>query len=113
MIYAMQLLSISFGYYIINTYKSFGETITVLNNDSYLTLVSSVSALFNALRFMWSGALDKLNFRKVYGFLCCLQIVLAFTVSLTDKTKVTYAILVCLTLFCIGGHFAIFPNLLK
>jgi len=58
MIYTMQLLSISLGYYIISTYKAFGETIDVLNDDSYLTLVSSVSALFNALRFIWSGALD-------------------------------------------------------
>ena len=83
MIYAMQLLSISFGYYIINTYKNFGETIPNLNDDKFLTLVSSISALFNALRFMWSGALDKLDFKKVYGFLCCLQVVLACTVSLT------------------------------
>ena len=38
---------------------------------------------------------------------------MAFTVTLTVKSKYTYASMVCLTLFCIGAHFALFPNLLK
>ena len=109
----MQFMTIVFGYYVVNIYKSFGETVSVLNNDQYLTLVSSISALFNALRFMWSGALDKLDFKKVYSVLVVMQLLLAFTVQLTEKSRISYAIFVCLTLFCIGGHFALFPNILK
>ena len=62
---------------------------------------------------MWSGALDRLNFKKVYGCLLVLQILLALTIRLTEKSRVTFAAMVCLVLFCIGGHFALFPNLLK
>ena len=29
--------------------------------------MNSISAIFNALRFIWSGALDKLQFKYVYG----------------------------------------------
>ena len=101
------------GYYIVNSYKNFGETVPTLNNDEFLTLVSSISALFNAARFVWSGALDKLCFKKVYGVLLIMQITLAFTIKLTEQSRASYAIMVCLTLFCIGGHFALFPNVLK
>lgn len=96
-----------------NSFKSFGQTVSTLNDDEFLTLVSSISALFNAARFVWSGALDRLNFKKVYGFLLVLQILLALSIRLTEKSRVTFGAMVCLVLFCIGGHFALFPNLLK
>ena len=71
------------GYYIVNTYKSFGQTISVLDDDHFLSTISSISALFNAARFIWSGALDKFAFKKVYGSLLLIQITLAFTIGLT------------------------------
>jgi fucose permease len=99
--------------YIVNTFKSIGETIPELDDDHYLSTVSSISALFNAARFVWSGALDKFAFKKVYGVLLVIQITLAFTIELTQKSKVSFAMTLCLALFCIGGHFALFPNVLK
>ena len=102
-----------FAYYIVNSYKTFGESVDILNNDTYLTNVSSASALFNAARFIWSGALDKYDFKKVYGILVVLEIILAFTIRLTVLSRVSFAVVVCLVLFCIGGHFALFPNVLK
>ena len=102
-----------FGYYVVNSAKLFGLTQPALDGDRYLTQVLSISALFNALRFIWSGALDRIPFKKVYGVLLVLQICLAFTTPLTCQNRFTYASLICLTLFCIGGHFALFPNILK
>ena len=58
-----------FGYYSVNSYKVFGDTVPVLNDDQFLTLVASVSALFNSARFVWAGALDKYNFKLIYGAL--------------------------------------------
>ena len=52
-----------------NVYKLFGEIVPALDDDQYLTLVGSVSAIFNALRFIWSGSIDKLPFKYVYGAL--------------------------------------------
>lgn len=112
-LYTMQLLSIFYGYYMVNVYKAFGITIPVLDNDAFLTTVNSVSSLFNSARFVWSGALDKVSFKYLYAFMVCMQIAMAFSISVTVETKFTYAMVVCLTLFCIGAHFALFPNLLK
>ena len=65
----MQACTILLGYYVINTYKAFGESVPALDDDKYLTLVNSISAIFNSVRFIWSGALDKTSFKKVYGVL--------------------------------------------
>ena len=97
----------------VNVYKTFGITIPTLDNDAFLTTVNSISALFNSARFIWAGALDKVCFKYIYGFMVCMQIAMAFSISETVKTRFTYAAVVCLTLFCIGAHFALFPNLLK
>ena len=70
------------GYYIVNSYKSFGLSEPKLADDSYLSTVSAVSALFNALRFIWSGALDRYDFKRVYGVLVAIEVTLAFSVKL-------------------------------
>ena len=75
--------------------------------------MNSVSAIFNALRFIWSGALDKLPFKYVYGALVIIQILIACSMSLTAQNKVSYMVVVCLVLFCVGGHFALFPNVVR
>ena len=112
-IYSMQGLSILFAYYCVNVYKLFGEEVPALDDDAYLTLVNSVSAIFNALRFIWSGSIDKIPFRYVYGTLLLIQITIAFTMTLTEKSKVSYMTVMCLVLFCVGGHFALFPNVIR
>ena len=109
----MLLIFLVLGYYVINSYKNLGETIPVLDDDKYLTTVNSISAIFNSLRFIWSGALDKLCFKKVYGCLIFFQLLIAFSVTFTEQSRVSFAAMICLTLFCIGGHFALFPNVLK
>ena len=101
------------GYYVVNSYKEMGETISVLDDDKYLSTVNSIAAVFNSLRFIWSGALDKLSFKKVYGCLIVIQILIAFTIQLTQQSRASFTTMVCMTLFCIGGHFALFPNVLK
>ena len=80
LLFAMQGLSILFAYYTVDVYKSYGEEVPAINDSDFLTLVGSVSSLFNAARFIWSGALDKIPFKKVYGFLLFLQICMAFTI---------------------------------
>ena len=97
----------------VNVYKAFGQEVPVLDNDQFLTLVGSISALFNAMRFVWSGAIDKIPFRYVYAVLCLLQIGIASTMSFTSRNKTTYMIAICIVLFCVGGHFALFPNIIR
>ena len=106
-------MSIIFGFYVLGVYKMFGEEVPTLNNDQYLTLVNSISALFNAARFAWSGAIDKFPFRYIYGLLLLLQITIAGTMFLLKDSKISFMVAICLVLFCIGGHMALFPNILR
>ena len=71
-IYLMALLSILFGYYSVDVFKSFGQTIPELSDDKYLTWVGSMAALCNACRFIWSACLDYYSYRQVYGILLLL-----------------------------------------
>ena len=72
LIYAMCCLSILYGFYTLDVYKNFGETKPVLNHDLYLTEVGSIAGVFGSLRFVWSAALDRYSYRKVYGSLLVL-----------------------------------------
>ena len=109
----MQGLSIIFGYYIVDVITPYGSLVSVLDDVNYLTLVTSISSVFNALRFIWSGALDKYPFKWIYGGLCVLQITIAWTMKFTSMNRVTYFAAVSLVLFCVGGHFALFPNVIR
>ena len=109
----MACLSILFGYYSVDVFKSFGQTIDELSDDKYLTWVGSMAALFNACRFIWSACLDHYSYKQVYGALLFLQIILAATMSFAIKSKAFYLSWICLALLCEGGHFTLVPNILK
>ena len=112
-LFVMQGLSIIMCYYVVNVFAEFGEEVPVLSNVGFLTLVNSVSSVFNALRFIWSGAIDKYPFKMIYGILCVIQIVVAFTMKFSSMSRATYMAAVCLSLFTVGGHFALFPNIIR
>ena len=80
-IYLMATLSILFGYYSIDVFKQFGQTVEVLSDDGYLTWVGSVAALLNASRFIWLAFLDVYSYKQVYGVLLVLQIFLGSTMG--------------------------------
>ena len=72
-IYLMAFLSIFQGFYVLNVYKDFGQTKPALSNDAFLSRVGSISTLLNAIRFLWSGAMDLSilkgsPFKSVYSF---------------------------------------------
>ena len=72
LIFAMSILSVFQGYYILNVYKAYGYTKPALKNDLYLTKVGSAAAFMGALRFVWSGSMDYITinpYKKVYGTL--------------------------------------------
>ena len=109
----MACLSLLFGYYSVDVFKSFGQTVPELSDDKYLTWVGSMAALFNAGRFVWSACLDYYSYQQVYGVLLLLQIFLACTMSFAIKGRVFYLSWICLALLCEGGHFTLVPNILK
>ena len=113
--YVMCLCSIFEGYYVLNVYKSFGETIPVLEDDLFLTQVGIIAAGLNSVRFVWSSAFDVpgVSFKMVYGVLLVIQIVLGLTLMWASQSKLTYTIWVSVILFAEGGHFALLPTVIK
>ena len=84
-----------------------------MNDDNYLAMLGSIAAVCNAIRFIWSSALDVAPYKLVYGSLLIMQVILDFTISLVSSNKTLYALWVSLILFCEGGHFTLVPNVLK
>lgn len=62
-VYLMATFSILFGYYSIDVFKQFGQTVENLSSDEFLTMVGSIAAIFNALRFVWSAFLDYYSYK--------------------------------------------------
>jgi len=78
-----------------------------------LTEVGSISAVFGALRFTWSAALDKSTYKVVYGTLLVFQIILSATMVFAANDRWMFATWVCLTIYCEAAHFTLIPNILK
>lgn len=93
-------------------YKDFGTTVPVLNDDAFLTKVGSLGAVLSTFRFVWSWAMDAKgsSFKRVYGTLLFLQIILGFSITYTCQTKLMFTVTICLMLFTEGAHFTIIPN---
>ena len=63
-------MSIFLGFFTVGSYKVYGEEEGM--KEDYLAVVGSAGAMFNSIRFIWSGLLDKYSYKKVYGSLLCL-----------------------------------------
>ena len=109
----MCCLSVLFGMYSLDVYKTFGETKPNLNNDFYLSETGSICCLFGSLRFIWSAATDRYRFRIVYSVLLVTQVILASTMVFAARSKVMYTVWLSLCVFCESGLFTLMPNVLK
>ena len=64
----MNILSDLTGYFTVANYKTYGQA-NGLVDDNYLAMLGSIAAVCNAIRFIWSSALDVAPYKLVYGFL--------------------------------------------
>ena len=109
----MLCLSIVLGFYTLDVYKTFGQRNPITSGEWYLTEVGSIGGIFGSFRFIWSALLDKFSVKKVYGLLLIFQMMLAFTMKWAQLNVWTYAVSVCLIIWCEGAHFTLAPNILK
>jgi hypothetical protein len=105
-------MTIISGFFVVNQAKNFG-VLNGLNNDRDLSLIASIGALFDVMRFLWSWWLDYTSFKKVFGTLIACQIFLNFTIFVADKTWYSYALWVWMFMFCQGGVLVLMPNIFK
>ena len=113
LLFVMNFFSIFLGLFIANEYKTYWLTADNHPGDRFISTVGSFGSVFNGLRFLWSFALDYLDYKYVYAILLCLQIVIAVTYHMIIEEKNLVGIWICMGYWCLGGHFTLVPNEMK
>lgn len=112
-VYFMMIMifcSTAYGYFVASNFKNYG--IMKISEDSFLTLIGSLSSFFNGGgRFFWGLISDKFGFKKTYLTILIIQIINAATLRFASDVNIIYLIWVCLAMLCEGGNFVIFPPL--
>ena len=99
------------GFFMASTYKVYGQKQPALQNDLYLSWVGSVANIWNGgSRVIWGYFLDRFSFKKVYGSLVVVEVIVACTLQFAGEFRWMYFIWVSILLCCEGGHFALFPT---
>ena len=87
-------------------------------HESVVSKVLSIASICGALRFFWSFLLEKYSYKKIYGTLVAIQVVVAYifpTIIELDngplKTAL-YGFSVCVSFNTEGGHFVLLPTIL-
>lgn len=110
-LFFMAFLSIVPGFYIINVYKTFGKT--KIDDDEFLTVVGSVSSVFNgSFRYVWGALMDVIGFKKSYAALILIQTVFIMTIFYVADIEALYLIWVSVIVCCEGGHFSLYPTVI-
>lgn len=83
----------------------------VTNDDTFLTWTGSISSIFNASgRIVWGELGDIIGQRIT----CCILGIICGICQFSFyfiRSKVLYSIYVCLSFFCFGGFFGIYPTM--
>jgi len=81
-----------------------------INNDAFITLAGSISAIFNGLgRLFWGVMLDKSSYKIISIITNALNLVFALTISFIVEVEALYLLMLCLVLFSYGGTYSIYP----
>lgn len=91
-------------------YKEYGM-IKITDDDSFLTLVGSLGAIFNGLgRLFWGIMFDKFSFKLISSCINIVLLIFAITLPYLVEIKYLFLIGVCLIYFCYGGNYAVYPT---
>lgn len=107
----MSLFSVAGTFFIANSFKLYTQNKKV-NDDLFLTILGSVGMIINGVsRCGWGALMDWVNFKKVYGALVIIEVIMMCTLDFVADSKALFMLWVCVILACEGGHFAIFPTI--
>ncbi|BFZ00819.1 hypothetical protein BsWGS_03857 [Bradybaena similaris] len=96
--------------FISTLYKAYGQTF--ISDDTFMALVGSFAALFNAGgRIIWGTIADKFSFRVSSLIMCAAFTCLMLTLQLSERGgKPLFFIYVCLLFGSFSGSYALFPT---
>jgi OFA family oxalate/formate antiporter-like MFS transporter len=111
LLFAMIALSATAGLNTIGVYKTYGQTVPLLNDDAFLSLLGGLGALSNGLgRLFWGTMVDKFGFG---GPFTATVGIMASSMALFQRvasfSKLAFATVVCLLFSSTGGLFAMAP----
>ena len=99
-----------FGIFIAFNYKEYGQT--KLTNDSFLTLIGSLGAIFNGIgRVFWGIIFDRYSFRMISAVINFILMGCAIAAPYMVKNEVTYLVVVCIIYFNYGACYSLYPAL--
>ena len=110
-VWCMFLIAGIVATFINSLYKTFGfEDIT--HDDHFLTIVGSISAVFNCIgRVLWGILADITDYKFALVLQSSLMTCLLSTLYVTGfGGKAMFFIWICLIFFCVGGYFSLFPT---
>ncbi|CAG5135272.1 unnamed protein product [Candidula unifasciata] len=96
--------------FISTLYKAYGQTF--ISDDTFMALVGSFAAVFNAGgRIVWGTIADKFSFRVSSLIMCAAFTCLMLTLQLSERGgKPLFFIYICLLFGSFSGSFALFPT---
>jgi Na+/melibiose symporter-like transporter len=96
-----------YGLYVAAVYKTFDQDNL---SDKVLTVAGALGSVCNGCsRIMWASLQDKYGFKKVYGVILVLQLILSLTIYQVRTNEYLYVTWVAISFLCEGGHFSCFP----
>ncbi|XP_060570539.1 uncharacterized protein LOC132728868 isoform X1 [Ruditapes philippinarum] len=98
--------------FVFTLYKAYGQTF--IENDHFLSMVGSVSSIFNCLgRPFWGAFMDKFGYKATIRCLSVGLAVFAGTLQLTELVpKELFAVWICALFFFFCGMWAVTPSVL-
>mmetsp|Transcript_7854 Transcript_7854/g.13170 ORF Transcript_7854/g.13170 Transcript_7854/m.13170 type:complete len:371 (+) Transcript_7854:199-1311(+) len=109
-IYSLACCHLFYGYFFTGAYKQYGKD--YINDDRFLSIVGSTASLFNGFfKFLLATLLDYYPFRKVYGCIICLEIVLIYAVQFSVTNKWAFMLASQMTFMCDGSMMSMLPAL--
>lgn len=109
-LYSLATLHFFYGYFFTSVYKQYGKD--YINDDRFLSIVGATSSLFNGVfKFVWGTLLDYYDFRKVYGLIISLEILMIFSVQVSVYNKWAFMAVSWMTYMCDGCMTAMLPAL--
>lgn len=106
----MVIFSLTPGYYVVSNFKTVGKD--YIEDDKFLALVGSVSALIDGCtRFGWGALMDRFSFKLAYGTILIIQASALFVTYYILGSKVFYLICVACVLGCKGGQFVLITTI--
>lgn len=91
----------------VNEFKNLGNKLNY--EDSYLTLIGAIGAIFNFLgRFCLSLLQSKIGFKMTIGIMTFIELTFCVTFQFIYHIRTLYFIWVIILFFTYGGHFVVF-----